>query len=668
MDGDYHVSERITPMDVVVVLFRAGKVKPMLRWAGRFAHKIGAESLRAICCRLDEHEAREPRELTESDWMLGDDLLREAGQTLQELEGIQTTLVEVSNPAPERAMLEQVNKINPELLVIQADGLLSADAPLSWTGAHIFRGARCHTILLDPGASEGRICRRTVVPMGRSSSRYMLRLAERVTTEQGVVVPLLIGSGLGSDAEDVTQRELKMHMADAGVTEGDERFIPRVLLAESRVEGLLQASRECNLLMLGGTGRDLREYRTAEHALSGDGESRAVAIAVASPAKRRGGLASRTYMAMRAWLPELTLADRLALFERVQGEARWTVDFATMIGLSTAIACLGLLNNSTPVVIGAMLVAPLMTPLIGAGLALAQGNVRLFRRALTAMGGGVMVGFVLSLAISWAFPKGDLPLEASLRGAPNLIDLFVALFSGMAAAYAFSRASVAEAIAGVAVATALVPPLASIGVALTFGNLAVAQGAAILLLTNMAAIILGASIVFRLVGAQGTRVRGKRITWVRSVMLLLIVLLTFLFEPLGFELTEQINTGQVRPMAYPLSRTVSTAIRDRVDKEPGVNIILMGRSGTRSDLNAAILLVADRPVSVMFLAEIENIVYEILGKEATVRVTVVRRADLTGTLPKPTPPPPTAQPAAQPTSPKPAPAPPPSRRVSLPPI
>ncbi|MDH4030835.1 MAG: DUF389 domain-containing protein, partial [Chromatiales bacterium] len=99
------------------------------------------------------------------------------------------------------------------------------------------------------------------------------------------------------------------------------------------------------------------------------------------------------------WLPILAREERREILAHLQETARWNVDFVVMMGLSAALASLGLLNNATTVVIGAMLVAPLMSPLLGAGFALVQGNVVLFRDCLKAMGYGIAVSLLASLAM-----------------------------------------------------------------------------------------------------------------------------------------------------------------------------------------------------------------------------------------------------------------------------
>jgi uncharacterized hydrophobic protein (TIGR00271 family) len=89
----------------------------------------------------------------------------------------------------------------------------------------------------------------------------------------------------------------------------------------------------------------------------------------------------------------------VALVERIQSNSQWNFDFVLLIALSTVIAALGLLDNSAAVIIGAMLVAPLMTPLLGLGLAIAQGNWRLARMTLKATIFGFATAFVLAYAI-----------------------------------------------------------------------------------------------------------------------------------------------------------------------------------------------------------------------------------------------------------------------------
>ena len=108
---------------------------------------------------------------------------------------------------------------------------------------------------------------------------------------------------------------------------------------------------------------------------------------------------------IRVRIPQLERSERLAFFEEIESKSRWSFDFAVLMTLAALVAGLGLLANSGAVVIGAMLIAPLMMPLIGSGLALAQGNTPLFKNSISA----VIRGFLCAL-LAGIFLGGTRPL------------------------------------------------------------------------------------------------------------------------------------------------------------------------------------------------------------------------------------------------------------------
>ena len=156
--------------------------------------------------------------------------------------------------------------------------------------------------------------------------------------------------------------------------------------------------------------------------------------------------------------PRLDREGRLELLERIEAGARGDTDFVVMMALAATLASLGLLEDSTAVVIGAMLVAPLMGPLVAAGLALVQGNARLFRTGVGVTSLGLGLGFAISLVVGVLNPGFEPAMEIEARGAPDVLDLGIALASGMAAAYAMGRPKLAVTLAGVAIAAVLASP------------------------------------------------------------------------------------------------------------------------------------------------------------------------------------------------------------------
>ncbi|MDA0267591.1 MAG: DUF389 domain-containing protein [Cyanobacteria bacterium] len=178
---------------------------------------------------------------------------------------------------------------------------------------------------------------------------------------------------------------------------------------------------------------------------------------------------------------------------------RWaepSANYYTMLGLSGVIATLGLLANSSATIIGAMIIAPLMGPINAIAFAMAMGNRRLLKRATFTILSGILLSVLIASIITWLLGLSRLTAEIEIRMEPNLIDLGVALAAGAAGAFAKSRRHIADALPGVAIAVALVPPLSVIGIGLALPSRPVAVGAALLFLTNLASIVLSGALVF----------------------------------------------------------------------------------------------------------------------------------------------------------------------------
>ena len=171
-------------------------------------------------------------------------------------------------------------------------------------------------------------------------------------------------------------------------------------------------------------------------------------------------------------------------------------DDFVMIGLSAAISTFGLLQNSAAVIIGAMLVAPLMAAIFGLSLSVVRGDVRLLRRATSALVRGIALSVAVSTLLTLIMPDTALYSEILNRTQPSLLDLGVALASGAAGAYALCRKEVSASLPGVAIAAALVPPLAVVGIGLARWEGSIAGGAMLLFLTNLVAISAAGGLVF----------------------------------------------------------------------------------------------------------------------------------------------------------------------------
>jgi uncharacterized hydrophobic protein (TIGR00271 family) len=227
---------------------------------------------------------------------------------------------------------------------------------------------------------------------------------------------------------------------------------------------------------------------------------------------------------LQSFVPQLDREDRVSLVERIQSHSRWDFDFIALICLSTLIAGLGLVRDSAAVVIGAMLVAPLMTPLVGSGLAIVQGNYLLLSNAVKTVLRGFLLAFLLGWLLGVCLPTLDITSEMRARGSPHVLDLLVAFISGIAAAYAIGRPNLSSALPGVAIAAALVPPVATAGLAAAGMEWRLAAGSLLLFLTNIVAIILGTACSLWLVGIRDRHRHGTVQRWSRPLSWTLCVL------------------------------------------------------------------------------------------------------------------------------------------------
>jgi uncharacterized hydrophobic protein (TIGR00271 family) len=171
--------------------------------------------------------------------------------------------------------------------------------------------------------------------------------------------------------------------------------------------------------------------------------------------------------------------------------------FWILLACSSVIAAAGVLADSTAVVIGAMVIAPLGTPIYGIAAALATG-IRLrpaFMRVLGGVALAVAIGAVVELATIERFAVTSNP-QVLARTSPTLIDLLVAFATGIAGSMALVRTDISPALPGVAIAISLVPPLTVVGITAASGELALAGGAILLFATNMLAIVLAGLLVF----------------------------------------------------------------------------------------------------------------------------------------------------------------------------
>ena len=216
---------------------------------------------------------------------------------------------------------------------------------------------------------------------------------------------------------------------------------------------------------------------------------------------------------LQKWL-RISSMDRPKVYEQVYA----STDFSSLnywigIVLSAGIATLGLVQNSPAVIIGAMLISPLMGPIMATGLGLAVGDFYLTLKAIGTLIASVAADVAFSAFIVWILPFHSETGEILARIHPTLLDLGIALFSGLAGSVVVGRAGGgdgATALPGVAIAVALMPPLCTVGFGLGSGfNSQIMGGAGLLFLTNLVAIVSSAFLVFLLIGMNSEELAPK---------------------------------------------------------------------------------------------------------------------------------------------------------------
>jgi uncharacterized hydrophobic protein (TIGR00271 family) len=212
----------------------------------------------------------------------------------------------------------------------------------------------------------------------------------------------------------------------------------------------------------------------------------------------------------------------VALRDRAHSDATVSINYIVLVVASCLIATLGLLENSVAVIIGAMIVAPLIGPIQSFAYAGLDGDTLLLRRSLIA----AATGALLAIAISWVVASiVGLPAygsEVIARTRPNVLDLAIAIAAGGVAGYARLRPSVANTIAGTAIAVALMPPLCVVGLLLAAREWTEAVGAALLFGTNFLGIALACMLVYVIAGRL-----QRRSAYALSVTIAVAIALTF---------------------------------------------------------------------------------------------------------------------------------------------
>jgi uncharacterized hydrophobic protein (TIGR00271 family) len=339
---------------------------------------------------------------------------------------------------------------------------------------------------------------------------------------------------------------------------------------------------------------------------------------------------------IQQWLtPRLTLFEKDEMVLNAELSASATLDYTVLILISALLAGLGLLLNSNAVIIGAMLVAPLMSPLISFATGMAIGRVSLVRRATISLFEGIAAALLISLALGFFSTTELITAEMAARGNPTTLDMAVAVVSGIMGGYAAARRDISSALAGVAIAAALMPPLVTVGLALSFADFALAFGAALLFATNIVSIILGAWGTLFLLGIRpihGEQHRTRQRTSALMVTLFFVLLGVLVYQNFSVVFAGQIegilrnSFYQSELIRYEIRRDDPLYIRafiytDGVNNSSDAEIVLAERNLENTLGTDVILDVVAQPI---IRADVVS-----TNAEAEATITLALQANLT---------------------------------------
>jgi uncharacterized hydrophobic protein (TIGR00271 family) len=254
--------------------------------------------------------------------------------------------------------------------------------------------------------------------------------------------------------------------------------------------------------------------------------------------------------------------------------------FLIMLTLAGMIAIAGVLTDSTATVIGAMIIAPLGTPILGIALGIVTGHLSLVVRSILWVLAGLVIVVVLGLAFSiFVATPESLATNSQVVGrtSPSLMDLIAALATGFAGGFAMCRKDLSAVLPGVAIAISLVPPLGVVGVTAGQGQWNDAFGALMLFLSNVVALVIAGSIVFTVGGYArdpGSRVEANR----RRAYIVVTVLAVIVSVPLAFNSVVTIALAR-------WSVAIQSAATDWLQDEEGARVYDVEWSGLTATLD-----------------------------------------------------------------------------------
>jgi uncharacterized hydrophobic protein (TIGR00271 family) len=421
-------------------------------------------------------------------------------------------------PAIARGILDYTREQNADLVIL---GVAVSDrAGFSAINEAVMEAIHCGVLAVRPGSEADAVDRIVVGVDGSDQSRT------------AATVAVLLGEALELPVHALHVRDrtysrtfaramLDKSLADLPGPAPAERDVVEASVPGHGISSRVDPS---DIIVLGSAKHsrldNLMSTHTSELVFR---RSKATVIVVSQRAGERRSLLTRAITRFRALRPNLTRLERDTVVWNSAAAAPLSTDFIVLLAVSALLASGGLLQNSSAVVIGAMLVAPLLGPLAAVSVGLVTARLGLSARALLTLAAGTVATIATSAAAGLVIPIGAPTSEMLARGSPSLIDLGVAVAAGVVGAYATARKDIPAALAGVAIAAALVPPLCTTGLAISIGDADLAYGSFLLFVTNIVSVVLTGGVVLRWMGLRSnSEGPSGRAAWGTAIVVLVL--------------------------------------------------------------------------------------------------------------------------------------------------
>jgi len=413
----------------------------------------------------------------------------------------------------ERIILQENKKSNAEMLVLGWSGKTSGGRYiLSRTLDAVLQNAS-NNILVSQRNYSGSPQRILIPVAGGPNAIQAVEIAHRLNPQAEITLLFVATRHLEAEI-DVGRKRL------SAVSDffPDIKTIHEVVVADNPIKGILREAKDgYNLLIIGASAEknifDRFIFGNIPKAIFHRSPIPTIILRRKIPFFRSAS--QKLWVRLFNFLPTASSSEQVNAYQTIQKGIRHNKDYSLTLSLGAIFAALGFLLDSPEIIVGSMMVSPLMAAILGMSLNIVLGKSRNLWRALIMMLRGVILAIIMGGIIGLIAPNPQVTHEMLAFSQPSLLDLGIALVAGITAAYAISRTNVSNAFAGVAVAAALTPPLANIGLTLVVAVAAaltpplanigltlvmrqftLAQGASLLFITNLIAIIAAGALVF----------------------------------------------------------------------------------------------------------------------------------------------------------------------------